>query len=290
MISVDLRRLDRVLDVDAVSRLARVQAGVLGPDLERQLNARGWTLGPLPRLLHALDARRLDRHPLLGHAVRPLRRHRRAHPRGAGRHAGGHARHAPGARHLDRPERARDGARQRGPARRHHRGDRARPPPARRARDPRLPVPGLGRRASPRCATSPPARPRRRSRACRTRTRRAFSFATRKAPDAAGPRQVGRAADLPEAAQGLRHRRRCACRSSATRATEQPRRRAAQARREDRLQPRRAVHRREPGRAVRPEEVRHALHPRLPAGPRARSPTSPRRPRRGARCGPSTTR
>jgi len=48
VISVDLWRLDRVLCVDDASRLARVQAGVLGPALEAQLNARGWTFGHLP--------------------------------------------------------------------------------------------------------------------------------------------------------------------------------------------------------------------------------------------------
>ncbi len=48
VVSVDLRRLDRVLEVDPVSRLARVQAGVFGPDLERQLGDRGWTLGHFP--------------------------------------------------------------------------------------------------------------------------------------------------------------------------------------------------------------------------------------------------
>ena len=48
IISVDLGSLDRVLSVDAESRMARVQAGVLGPQLEEQLNARGWTLGHFP--------------------------------------------------------------------------------------------------------------------------------------------------------------------------------------------------------------------------------------------------
>jgi alkyldihydroxyacetonephosphate synthase len=48
VISLDLGRLDRVLEIDEVSRLARVQPGVLGPHLERQLNARGWTLGHYP--------------------------------------------------------------------------------------------------------------------------------------------------------------------------------------------------------------------------------------------------
>ena len=48
VVSVDLSRLNRVLDVDPVARLARVQAGALGPDLERQLAERGWTLGHFP--------------------------------------------------------------------------------------------------------------------------------------------------------------------------------------------------------------------------------------------------
>ena len=48
VVSVDLGRLDRVLDIDAHSRLARVQAGVYGPHLEEQLASRGYTLGHFP--------------------------------------------------------------------------------------------------------------------------------------------------------------------------------------------------------------------------------------------------
>ena len=48
VISVDLARLDRVLSIDPTSRLARVQAGTLGPRLEEQLNAQGWTFGHFP--------------------------------------------------------------------------------------------------------------------------------------------------------------------------------------------------------------------------------------------------
>ncbi|MGE5636846.1 MAG: FAD-binding oxidoreductase [Nocardioidaceae bacterium] len=48
VVSVDLGRMDRVLAIDGDSRLARVQPGVLGPALEAQLNARGWTLGHFP--------------------------------------------------------------------------------------------------------------------------------------------------------------------------------------------------------------------------------------------------
>jgi alkyldihydroxyacetonephosphate synthase len=48
VISIDMARLDRVLAIDAPSQLARVQAGAFGPDLERQLNAQGWTCGHFP--------------------------------------------------------------------------------------------------------------------------------------------------------------------------------------------------------------------------------------------------
>jgi len=48
VISLDMGRLDRVLAIDAMSQLARVQAGVFGPELERQLAAQGWTCGHFP--------------------------------------------------------------------------------------------------------------------------------------------------------------------------------------------------------------------------------------------------
>jgi alkyldihydroxyacetonephosphate synthase len=48
VISIDMGRMNRVLSVDATSQLARVQTGVFGPDLERQLNGQGWTCGHFP--------------------------------------------------------------------------------------------------------------------------------------------------------------------------------------------------------------------------------------------------
>lgn len=48
VISVDMSRMDRILEIDEVSRLARIQAGAFGPDIERNLNASGWTLGHFP--------------------------------------------------------------------------------------------------------------------------------------------------------------------------------------------------------------------------------------------------
>ncbi|HLS50162.1 MAG TPA: FAD-binding oxidoreductase [Actinomycetaceae bacterium] len=48
VVSLDMGRLNRVLDVDERAGLARVQAGVLGPDLEEQLQERGWTAGHQP--------------------------------------------------------------------------------------------------------------------------------------------------------------------------------------------------------------------------------------------------
>jgi alkyldihydroxyacetonephosphate synthase len=48
-ISIDLGELDRVLEVDPVSRSARIQGGALGPALESQLGAHGLTLRHFPQ-------------------------------------------------------------------------------------------------------------------------------------------------------------------------------------------------------------------------------------------------
>jgi alkyldihydroxyacetonephosphate synthase len=48
-VTIALDRLDRVLEVDDVSRAARIQAGVLGPALEDQLRPSGHTLRHFPQ-------------------------------------------------------------------------------------------------------------------------------------------------------------------------------------------------------------------------------------------------
>ena len=48
-VSIDVSRLSRVLEVDDVSRSARIQAGVFGPSLENQLRPRGFTLRHFPQ-------------------------------------------------------------------------------------------------------------------------------------------------------------------------------------------------------------------------------------------------
>jgi alkyldihydroxyacetonephosphate synthase len=48
VISLDLGRLNQLIDVDEESGLARIQAGAQGPDLEEQLGDQGWTLGHYP--------------------------------------------------------------------------------------------------------------------------------------------------------------------------------------------------------------------------------------------------
>ncbi|RLV64514.1 Alkyldihydroxyacetonephosphate synthase AgpS [Streptomyces sp. CBMAI 2042] len=49
VLSLDLSGLDRVLEMDRVSRAARIQAGVLGPDLEARLRPHGLTLRHFPQ-------------------------------------------------------------------------------------------------------------------------------------------------------------------------------------------------------------------------------------------------
>ncbi len=48
-VSLDLERLNRVLEVDVLSRAARIQAGALGPELEAQLKPHGLTLRHFPQ-------------------------------------------------------------------------------------------------------------------------------------------------------------------------------------------------------------------------------------------------
>ncbi|TQM64717.1 FAD-binding oxidoreductase [Humibacillus xanthopallidus] len=49
VVAVDLRRLDQLLHVDPVARLATFQPGLRGPDIERALEPHGLTLGHFPQ-------------------------------------------------------------------------------------------------------------------------------------------------------------------------------------------------------------------------------------------------
>ena len=52
-IQLDLKRLDRILEIDHVSMVVRVQAGVVGIDLEEEVNRFGYTTGHTPTSLRA---------------------------------------------------------------------------------------------------------------------------------------------------------------------------------------------------------------------------------------------
>jgi alkyldihydroxyacetonephosphate synthase len=49
VLTLDLGRMDRLLDLDEKSNLATFEAGASGPQIERQLAARGYTLGHFPQ-------------------------------------------------------------------------------------------------------------------------------------------------------------------------------------------------------------------------------------------------
>jgi alkyldihydroxyacetonephosphate synthase len=49
VVSLDMRRMDRVLEVDPISMAARIQAGATGPGLEEQLREHGLTLRHFPQ-------------------------------------------------------------------------------------------------------------------------------------------------------------------------------------------------------------------------------------------------
>jgi alkyldihydroxyacetonephosphate synthase len=50
---VDMKLLDRILDIDEISMVARVETGINGQILEDRLNARGYTLGHFPQSIRA---------------------------------------------------------------------------------------------------------------------------------------------------------------------------------------------------------------------------------------------
>lgn len=50
---VDLKRMRRIVEIDSVSLLARVEAGINGQELEDKLNARGFTLGHFPQSMRS---------------------------------------------------------------------------------------------------------------------------------------------------------------------------------------------------------------------------------------------
>lgn len=49
VLTMDLTRLKRLLALDETSHLATFEAGVTGPEIEKQLNPRGYTLGHFPQ-------------------------------------------------------------------------------------------------------------------------------------------------------------------------------------------------------------------------------------------------
>jgi alkyldihydroxyacetonephosphate synthase len=49
ILTMDLSHLNRLLALDETSHLATFEAGVSGPEIEKQLNARGYTLGHFPQ-------------------------------------------------------------------------------------------------------------------------------------------------------------------------------------------------------------------------------------------------
>ena len=49
VLSLSLERFDRLIALSETNRLATFQAGIRGPEIERQLNARGFTLGHFPQ-------------------------------------------------------------------------------------------------------------------------------------------------------------------------------------------------------------------------------------------------
>lgn len=69
VVSLDMTRMNRLVEVDETSLAARIQAGARGPELEDQLKAHGLTLRHFPQSFEYATLGGLDRDP----GRRPLR-------------------------------------------------------------------------------------------------------------------------------------------------------------------------------------------------------------------------
>ena len=49
IVTIDMDQFDKVLEIDEISRTAKIQAGIYGPELERQLKPSGHTLRHYPQ-------------------------------------------------------------------------------------------------------------------------------------------------------------------------------------------------------------------------------------------------
>ena len=73
-----MRRMNRVLWIDPINRMAWIQAGAVGRDIVEQLAPPRLHARPRARQRRVLDARRLDRDQRERHEEEPLRQHRGA--------------------------------------------------------------------------------------------------------------------------------------------------------------------------------------------------------------------
>ena len=97
-ISLDLRHLDRVVEIDRTSRAARIEAGVFGPALEAQLKPHGVTLRHFPQSFEYSTLGGWIATRSGGHFATPLHAHRRSRRKPARRDPARPRRDAPSAR------------------------------------------------------------------------------------------------------------------------------------------------------------------------------------------------
>ena len=93
VISVDLCRMNRVLEIDEVSRLARIQPGALGPGHRAPVECERMDSRTFPGQLQSRLSGRLDRDPICRNAIRQIRRFRgpdKGLPRCDARRCAGH--------------------------------------------------------------------------------------------------------------------------------------------------------------------------------------------------------
>ena len=121
-VTLDLRNLGKVVEVDKTSRAARIEGGAYGPGAGGPAEAARPDAAAFPAELRIFDARRLDRDALGRPFRQPLHPYRRSRRKPARRDAARRHRDAAAARIGRGPEPGPHVHRLGGHARRHHRG------------------------------------------------------------------------------------------------------------------------------------------------------------------------
>ena len=79
-ITVDLKRMNRLIEINEQNMTVTAEAGISGFELERKLNQKGFTLGHIPASIHSATLGGIHRSERFGSAVDAIWKNRKYRP------------------------------------------------------------------------------------------------------------------------------------------------------------------------------------------------------------------